>query len=219
MTKRIAARTAWRTGSASRAPGRRAGRVLPAFAAVMAVLGGLALGGTDLAALGTPAAPAPPGAVHGEATLEASATSVAAGGSLTLRGALFVPGEAHRLVLRGTLDDHELGTVTAGADSTFTRELTIPAGVRPGNYRLVAVAPDGDEVATLDLPVLEARPAASDPGEATPAAEGTAPAAPSSEARADELSIERSRAGVEWGVIGLLIGLAGGLGAGLLRRA
>lgn len=194
------------------------------ISAVMVALVGFALGGADLAALGTPPAPAPAGAVHGDATLEASATSVAVGGTLTLQGALFVPGEAHRLVLRGTLDDHELGTVTADADSTFTRELTIPTDVRPGNYRLVAVAPDGDEVATLDLPVLEARPAESAPGEATPAAEGSPPpasssSASSSEARADELSIERSRAGVEWGLIGLLIGLAGGLGAGLLRRA
>lgn len=217
MTRRIATRTARRTGGALGTPGR-VGTALRTVSAVAAVLGGLALGGTDLAALGTTSAPTPAGAVHGEATLEASATSVAAGGTLTLRGGLFVPGEAHRLVLRGTLDDHELGTVTADADSTFTRELTIPADVRPGNYRLVAVAPDGDEVATLDLPVLEARRTQSGSGEATPAAEPTAPAS-SAEARADELSIERSRAGVEWGLIGLLIGLAGGLGAGLLRRA
>lgn len=162
-------------------------------------------------------------AVHGEATLESSAPTAPAGGSITLSGSLFVPGEAHRLVLRGTLDDYELGEVTAASDSTFTREIRIPAGARPGQYRLVAIAPDGDEVATLDLPVLAAagRPAAasgepaaggSDPG--TP----TAAAGPSPEARADEMPIERSRAGVEWGVIGLVIGLAGGLGLGLVRR-
>lgn len=185
--------------------------VVRAAAAAVATLGLLAVGASEVAA-------------HGEATLEASATSVRAGGTITLRGGLFVPGEAHRLVLRGTLADHELGTVTAGADSTFTEELDIPADVRPGNYRLVAVAPDGDEVATLDLPILAAqRTGASDEDGrvddgADPDRAVESGAAPSREARADELRIDRSRAGLEWGVIGLVIGLAGGLGVGLLRR-
>ncbi len=36
-------------------------------------------------------------------------------------------------------------------------------------------------------------------------------------ARAEELPIQRSRRGAEWGVIGLLIGLAAGLGVSLIR--
>lgn len=181
-----------------------------------------------LALLAAPVPGAAEAAVHGEATLEASVTSAPAGTTVTLTGALFSPGEAHRLVLRGTLDDYEIGTVTAGADSTFVEEISIPRGVRPGNYRLVAIAPDGDEVATLDLPVLAARETAGTSGDRAGAAEGgdgsvghaeTDDGTPTREARADEIRIERSRAGVEWGVIGLVIGLAGGLGATLLRRS
>lgn len=153
-------------------------------------------------------------AAHGDAILESSAASVPAGGSVTLSGSLFAPGEAHRLVLRGTLDEHELGEVTADSDSTFTRAFEIPADVRPGRYRVVAIAPDGDEVANLDLPVLAAERSASASDES--GADEAAP--PTPEARADELEIERSRAGIEWGAIGLVIGLAGGLGLGLIRR-
>jgi hypothetical protein len=38
------------------------------------------------------------------------------------------------------------------------------------------------------------------------------------EARADEMPIQRSRSGAEWGLIGLLVGFAGGAGLSLLRR-
>jgi hypothetical protein len=37
-------------------------------------------------------------------------------------------------------------------------------------------------------------------------------------ARAEEISIERNRSGIEWGFIGLIVGGAGGLGIGLLGR-
>lgn len=155
-------------------------------------------------------------AAHGDATLESSAASVRVGEALALSGSLFVPGEAHRLVLRGTMSEYELGEVTAGSDSTFTRRLSIPADVRPGQYRLVAIAPDGDEVATLDLPVLAAERSS---GSGAAAATGDETGSPAgTEARADEIEIQRSRAGLEWGVIGLVIGLAGGLGLGLIRR-
>lgn len=158
-------------------------------------------------------------AAHGEATLESPSSSVAAGGSLTLNGAGFAPGQVHRLVLRGSLEEHELGGVTPEADSTFTAQLSIPADARPGQFRLVAVAPDGDEVATLEMPVraAERTSGASEGGHGEVASGSPASSAP--RARADEIRIERSRAGLEWGVIGLLIGLSGGLGAALLKRA
>lgn len=171
---------------------------------ILAFLAFLALGPAEAAA-------------HGDATLEGPDGTVGAGQGITLSGAGFAPGESHRLVLRGTLDDYELGTATAGADSTFTVELAVPAGARPGQYRVVALAPDGDEVATLDLPVTAARETAE---EADAGASGSTSSGRSGpEARADEIVIERSRAGIEWGVIGLVIGLAGGLGVGLFRRS
>ena len=50
------------------------------------------------------------------------------------------------------------------------------------------------------------------------AAQGGASHDMASMARADELPIERSRAGFEWGVIGLIIGLAAGLGIAMVRH-
>lgn len=152
-------------------------------------------------------------AAHGDATLKGPDGPVAAGREISLRGSGFEPGESHRLILRGTLDDFELGTGTADPDSTFTVEVAGPIGARPGRYRVVALAPDGDEVATLDLPVTAARetPEEADAG----ASEGNVPGRSSPEARADEMVIQRERAGIEWGVIGLV----GGLGVGLLRRS
>lgn len=156
-------------------------------------------------------------AAHGEATLKSPVESVAAGASLTLDGDDFEPSEANRLILRGALQDYELGTASASADSTFTVQVVVPGDVRPGQYRVVAVAPDGDEVATLDMMVTAASPAGGEGREhAEPAPAGAAHA--SAEARADDIVVERNRSGVEWGVIGLFIGLAGGLGVGLLAR-
>ncbi len=150
---------------------------------------------------------------HGEGTISSPSTSVVAGTSLTLSGAGFVPGEAHRLLLRGALEEYELSDVTASPDSTFAEDLMIMADVRPGQYRIVAVAPDGAEVATLDMPVLAALTEAGGTQ-----VEATSDSARISEARAEEMVIERSRAGFEWAVIGLLIGLTGGLGIGVLGR-
>lgn len=165
-------------------------------------------------------------AAHGEATLRSPSGSVPAGETILLNGSGFTPGQTHRLLLRGTLEERELQRVTAAADSTFSVEVRVPGGARPGQYRIVAVAPDGDEVATLNLAVLAAeggssgvRPAEEPSGEGALARTEGDGAASSPQARADGIRIQRSRAGIEWGLIGLLVGLAGGLGVGLLRRA
>ena len=153
-------------------------------------------------------------AAHGEATLKSPSETVPAGAMIVLNGASFAPGEEHLLLLRGALSEYELGRAIAGPDSTFTVEIMVPVDARPGQYRIVALAPDGDEVATLDMPVLAATGGAAAPSHAAGGeGHGMAP-----EARADEIVIQRNRAGIEWGIIGLVIGLAGGLGAGLWRR-
>lgn len=163
-----------------------------------------------------------PAAAHEEAVLEASASAVAAGSSLELTGSEFTADEEFRLRLLGALEEHDLGTVTADSAGTFRLELELPAEARQGRYQLVALAPDGDEVARLDLNVT---PAASAGGEeAGPAAEeaggaGEASTGGRDEARADEMEIERSRSGVEWAALLLVVGLSGGLGARLLRGA
>lgn len=157
-------------------------------------------------------------AAHEDATLEGPEGPWVPGETVEVEGTGFAPGEAHRLVLRGTLDDFGLGTVEADPDSAFTGEVALPREARPGRYRLVAIAADGDEVAGLDVTLRETAPSSAGEarsrgpvrsGERAPAERG---------ARADEIRIERSRSGIEWAIIGLLIGLGGGAGLALVVR-
>ena len=165
-----------------------------------------------LAAL-TAGSPASIGLAHEEAVLKSSRSSVSAATSLDLTGTDFGESEAYKLRLLGALSEYDLREVETDSAGTFSIELAIPADVRPGSYQLVAVASDGDVVARLDLTVLEAA--------SPPPTAGGGPEDAGHEtqgARADDLPIERSRSGIEWGVIGLVVGLAGGLGIGVLWR-
>ena len=147
-------------------------------------------------------------AVHPEAILKSTQSSVEAGRDLPLVGEEFSNGETFRLVLLGALNDYALRDVDTNDEGKFTIDLAIPANVRPGQYQLVAYAPDGDRSATLDLSVLAASPDAAEEGHDESMASG---------ATAEEMIIQRSTTGVGWGVIGLVIGLAGGFGLALLR--
>lgn len=160
-----------------------------------------------LLASGGPAGP-PALEAHEEAVLESPASAVPAGGVLPLSGRDFAKDESYALRLRGALRVYELGEAEADGDGGFSLELELPAAVEPGAYQLLAVAADGDIVARLDLQVL--------PAGAGAAGGGAAPTG--GHARTDDIRIERERSGAEWGAIGLLIGLAAGLGVGLLRR-
>ncbi len=159
-----------------------------------------------------------PSGAHEKAVLESSRSSVPAGAVLPLDGRDFGASESYVLRLVGALREYELREVEADADGLFSIELAIPGSVRPGAYQVVAVAPDGDVAARLDLTVLEAEAAEPEGAEERPAGEAAQEAMPRV-ARADEMPIERSRSGLEWGVIGLLIGGAGGLGLGLIKKS
>ncbi len=159
-----------------------------------------------------------PSLAHEKAVLESSRSSVPAGAVLPLDGRDFGAGESYVLRLVGALREYELGEVEADAEGIFSIELAIPGSVTPGAYQVVAVAPDGDVAARLDLTVLEAEAAEPEGAEERPAGEAAQEAMPRV-ARADEMPIERSRSGLEWGVIGLLIGGAGGLGLGLIKKS
>lgn len=157
-------------------------------------------------------APAPARA-HGDAVLELGSSSVAAGARLAIAGSSFDTGSAYRLRLVGALDQHDVAEVRPDSAGEFTREISLPADVRGGRYELVAVAPDGDVVARARLTVRAGAAAGGDGGGASASGSGG-----SSGARHAEIELQRHRSGLEWGVIGLLVGGAGGLGAGLLRR-
>lgn len=161
-------------------------------------------------------APSESGVVHPEATLKSPVTSIEAGAALPLSGEEFIAGDPVTLVLRGVLDEIELRAVTPEEGGVFSIELPVPSEVSPGTYRVVAVASDGDVIASLDLTVLAAQVVLADEhaaiGEESAEHDEVGPVA-----RADERPIERSRGGMEWGLIGLLVGLAGGGGMAMLR--
>ncbi len=158
---------------------------------------------------GAPRAPHEAGALH-EAVLTLGSSTAAAGGTLRVTGAEFHSVTTYTLVLKGVLDEYEVGSAESDSEGRFTLELEIPDNVRPGAYRLVALEADGEEAASRDLTV-ESAPADVDveSGEASP---GDADANPMP--RADELVIERRWSGFEWFVIGAA--LIGALAAGSL---
>jgi hypothetical protein len=184
------------------------------FALLAAILPATAAGATLPATAGATL----PSVAHEKAVLESSRSSVPAGAVLPLDGRDFGPGGSYVLRLVGALREYELGEVEADADGLFSIELAIPGSVTPGTYQVVAVAPDGDVAARLDLTVLEAEAAEPEGAEERPAGRAAHEAAPRV-ARADEMPIERSRSGLEWGVISLLIGGAAGMGLGLLKKS
>ncbi|MGH7751772.1 MAG: hypothetical protein ACREN5_03060, partial [Gemmatimonadales bacterium] len=67
------------------------------------------------------------------------------GDSLRLSGAKFTKQTGLRLALVGLEGRIELGTVRIDAAGAFQTTLLVPATASPGQYRLIAVATDGDE--------------------------------------------------------------------------
>ncbi len=149
-----------------------------------------------------------------EAVLTLGSSTATAGGTVRVSGDEFPSVTTYTLLLKGVLDDYEVGSTDSDSAGHFTLELKIPDDVRPGTYRLVALAPDGEEAASRDLTV-EAPPADVDV-EAGNASHGEAGATPMP--RADELVIERRWSGFEWFVIGAALIGALAAGASLYRR-
>ena len=152
-------------------------------------------------------------AAHG-AVLKSSLSSVEAGRVLPLQGQDFHEG-TFSLVLVGVFEEHTLRDVDVGESGTFSVELEISANLRPGQYQVVAFSAEGEREAALDVSVAVAT-AAAEMDHSDAAENGEAVDAG---ARAEEMAIERSMAGASWGIIGLFIGLAGGLGTVLVKRS
>lgn len=100
--------------------------------------------------------PDPP--LHPEGTLKLASRVLVAGTEIELEGKEFQDGAALKIFLVGLAGRIELTAVTADSVGEFTTTLSIPDDLEAGGYRLVAVADDGDEVATLNV---EIRPAES----------------------------------------------------------
>lgn len=152
-------------------------------------------------------------AVHG-AALKSTETAVGAGQMLPLEGTGFHAGQTVRLVLLGTLTEYTLREVTLDDNGVFAFDLEVPADVRPGQYQLVALSGEDTREAQMDLSVMAVSQVAAADSHDRVAGHTEAMDAG---AHAEEMTIARATTGAGWGVIGLLIGLAGGAGAMLLR--
>lgn len=157
---------------------------------------------------------------HPEGTLKLASRQLVSGSTVLIRGEMFAERGKLRLLLVGVAGRFQLGEVTADSVGGFAESLEVPANLALGAYRLVAIATDDDEVASLNVELLAAAPDADeehehageanhpDDGEHTDAAEPT-----------DEpLSLDRAGSPLVTGgaVVAILLALVtGGL---LLRR-
>ena len=93
-------------------------------------------------------------APHEKGTLKLTSKSFRAGDSLAIAGAKFSKKDELTLALVGVNGRVALGDVSTDTAGAFRRVMLVPASLAAGEYRLVAEAIDGDEVATLDVVVL-----------------------------------------------------------------
>lgn len=165
------------------------------------IAAGLLLAGAIAA---RPASGAP---VHEKGVLKLANRTVAAGDSVALAGEKFTRNAALKLVLVGVAGRFELGDARTDSAGRFERALLVPADLKAGPYRLVAVATDGDEVASLDVTIVEVVEAAEHAGHDMTA-----------EPSHEPLALERARS--PWVTGGAWVGIALALVAGvaLLRR-
>ena len=99
----------------------------------------------------------PSGALaHGTGALALSSKQTSPGATITIFGTEFAPNSSVRLELRSILDKVVFGRVRTSAKGTFQQVVTIPANSKPGQYSIVAVAPDGDVAAQAMLMISEA---------------------------------------------------------------
>lgn len=96
---------------------------------------------------------------HEHGVLILASRSFAAGDTLTLGGIKFALGTPLTLLLVGTPGRFALGDVRTDSIGAFSLRLTVPSDAVAGPYRLVAVADDGDEAASIEVSILPVRPA------------------------------------------------------------
>ncbi len=148
-------------------------------------------------------------AAHEEGTLKLADRRLAPGTSIQIMGEKFARGSRLKLALVGVAGRFELGEVETDTAGAFTKSFDLATDLTAGSYRLVAIAPDGDEAASLTVEVLVA---------AQPAEEASMPNA-GRPPTAEPLALDR--AGSPWVTGGAVVGIifAFVLGGFLLRRS
>ena len=168
-----------------------------------------------------------PGLAHEKGVLSLPSRSLPVGATVSLRGEKFAADLRLALILTGMGGRTTLAQVRADSAGRFDYELSIPGDLVPGPYRLVAVAPDGDVVAGLDLELIPAvmtqAPMSEVPHDAHPMPGAEAHTMPGAEAHrtpgADPLLLTRAKSPlVTVGALGVMVA-ALALGVVMLRRS
>ena len=134
-------------GQAQRSRSRRTRRWPPAAVALIALV----------------AAPYGTAFAHDQGVLKLVSKRFRAGDSLAVTGAKFTPKDEVTLVLIGVTGRVALGDIPTDTSGAFRRVVLVPASIAAGQYRLVAEAIDGDQVASLEVMVEPASATASGP--------------------------------------------------------
>lgn len=95
---------------------------------------------------------------HDHGVLKLATRQLVAADSVQIVGEKFARRSALVLFLTGVHGRIRLQEVHADTGGAFAGMLHLPPDIAPGSYRLIAIARDGDEVATLDVSVVSARP-------------------------------------------------------------
>lgn len=149
-------------------------------------------------------------------TVVLGASSVAAGGDVTISGAGFSAAAALRIELRST--PVQLGSVTTDADGGFQSRVTVPADTMPGAHSLVVIDPDGVETTRALTVTPSAGPGT--PGGVPEVTPGTGGAAVPGAGRAQDGRLAATGADSTLFLLGgaLLLGVGGGFIAMRRRR-
>ena len=146
--------------------------------------------------------------VHPEGALRVANPQFTQGSAAQIGGEKFATDGVLELFLVGVAGRFTLGKVTADSVGGFNNSFDIPIDTEVGSYRLIAVATDGDEVATVNVNVLAA------PEEPVP----VDPEAPAMvEPSAEPMVLDRARSPLVTGgaVVGIVFALVTG---GMLLR-
>jgi len=152
-----------------------------------------------------------PAAAHEKGVLRPGTRELAAGDSLSISGEHFTKSATLKLLLVGPRGRTPLGDVRTDSAGSFTGRVAVPAATAPGAYRLVAVATDGDEVATVDVAVRAVQ---------TADQARTAPTAMEEmvEPSAAPLALDRAHSGPVTAGVVALAAIAAIAGIALIRR-
>lgn len=154
-----------------------------------------------------------PALAHEEGVLQPATRRFPVGGTVEVRGRQFGKNSDLSLVLVGTRGKLRLLEVQTDSLGGFVVDLMISAGTTEGEYRLAAIAADGDQVATVDVVVVAPAPAGAGMEAEHTEHSGAEMAMPSPE----PLQLERARSPLVTGLAAGFI-LVTALGGGLLLR-